>query len=367
MTPLIQIFLDGKDISSRLAGRILQGAIEETDGEKTDELLLTISNYDGLIKKPATGAVLSVQLGWEETGVFKAGQFKVQEVEKRGEAAVFEIKAQAAALDNSLKTQKGRNWQKPKTYGDVFKQLASDNGLTAAVHSSISSVVIEKVVVQHGESDMHFAMRLARSLGAIAKVAQGKLVIVPKGAGQSASGASVSRLEVTPSDLQDGWRIGNLQRPKRGKCKAAIFDRASGKRKEASAGDASNGPDYVFPEVFGTETEAKKAVSARSAQFKRGEARFSGTLRPGLTPPPAGGVIASKDFGDDDDHDWTVKKLSTRFGGSIGIAISFQAEVKAENPAATVSTPSSSSSSSSGSSSSGVQEAGAVTAGSNVG
>lgn len=369
MTPIIQIWLNGQDISSRLAGRILHGSIDETDGEKTDELHLTISNYDGQLKKPATGATLEVRLGWQETGIVKAGQFKVQESEKHGEAAIFDVKAQAAALDNSLKTQKSRCWKAPKTYGDVFNQLASDNGLTASVHSSISQITIDKVLAQHGESDMHFAMRIARSVGAIAKMAQGRLVIVPKGAGQSASGGDIPSLTVKPSDLLDGWSIGNMERPKRGKCKTNMFDRTSGKRRQFSAGDSSNGPDYVFPEVFGSETEAKHAASGRSAHFKRHEAHFHGRLAPGIIPPAAGGVIETSGFGDDDDRAWTIKHLHTDFGGDKGIEIGFQCEVKAENPPAQEETGSSggSSGSASGSASTGTQEAGAATGGSNVG
>lgn len=196
MTPIVEVWLNGQNISSRLAGRVLQAEIAETDGENTDTLRLSVSNYDGRLKKPAVGAVLDVRLGWQEVGIAKQGSFKVQEVTKHGEAARFDITAQAAGLDKTLKTQKNRNWQAPKTYGDVFKQIAGDNGLSAAVHGSIAQIKIEKVVAQHGESDMHFATRLARSVGAIAKVAEGKLVIVPKGQGESASGQSIPALAV---------------------------------------------------------------------------------------------------------------------------------------------------------------------------
>jgi phage protein D len=330
MTPIVQIFLDGKDISSRMNGRILSGSIEETDGERTDKLTLTISNYDGKLAKPAKGAILKVSIGWQETGVAKAGEFKVQEVTKHGEVAVFHVTAQAAALDNSLKTQKGRCWKPPKTYGEVFKQLASDNNLTAAVHASIQSIKIDKVLAQHGESDMHFAMRIARGVGAIAKMAQGRLTIVPKGAGQSASGQALPPLIITPADLLAGWSLGDKERPKRGKCKAAVFDRKTAKHTQVDAGDASNGPDYVFPHIFGSTTEAKHAVSARSAAFKRGEKHFSGSFRPGLIPPPAGGILTTKGFKDDDDTDFTIKKLNTEWGAR-GIVIAFTAELKATN------------------------------------
>ncbi|MBB4199037.1 hypothetical protein CCR94_16215 [Rhodoblastus sphagnicola] len=332
MNPIVQIWLNGQDISGRLAGRVLAARIDETDGEKTDTLRLKVSNYDGRLSKPATGAVLEVVLGWRETGIAKQGSFKVQEVTKHGEAAVFDITAQAAQLDKTLKTQKNRNWKAPKTYGDVFQQLAGDNGLAAAVHASIAQIKIEKVVAQHGESDMHFATRLARSVGAIAKVAEGRLVIVPKGQGQSASGADIPALVVTPNDLHDGWSLGAKERPKRGKCKASMVDRASGKRKTFSAGDESNGPDYVFPHIFGTETEAKNAASAHSGHFKRNEAHFRGALRAGIIAPAAGGIITTSGFGDDDDRDWTIKHKSTAF--HAGIEISFDCEVKAANPPA---------------------------------
>jgi phage protein D len=330
MTPIVEISLNGKPISDKLDGRVISGAIEETDGERTDKLTLTISNYDGMLAKPAKGAILDVSIGWEETGVAKAGQFKVQEVTKHGEVATFHVTGQAAALDNSLKTQKSRCWKPPKTYGEVFQQLASDNGLTAAVHASIQSIKIDKVLAQHGESDMHFAMRIARGVGAIAKMAQGRLTIVPKGAGQSASGQALPPLIVTPADLLPGWSLGDQERPKRGKCKANVFDRKAAKHSQVDAGDASNGPDYVFPHIFGSTTEAQHAVAARSAAFKRGEKHFSGSFRPGLIPPPAGGILTTKGFQDDDDTDFTIKRLNTEWG-LRGIVIAFMAEVKAQN------------------------------------
>jgi len=332
MTPIVQIFLDGQDISARFNGRLIEARIDETDGEKSDRLRMKVWNGDGRLRKPAVGAVLTVLLGWQETGIAKQGAFKVQDVSKHGGPAYFDIGAEAAALDKTLKTQKNRNWKAPKTFGDIFKQVAGDNGLVAAVHGSISQLKIEKVIAQHGESDMHFATRLARSVGAIAKVSEGRLIIVPKGLGQGASGAAMGSLTVTPADLEDGWSLGARQRPKRGKSKAHMFDRKEGKRRTFSAGDASNGPDFIVPHIFGTEMEAKAACSARAGHFKRGEKHFRGPLRPGLIPPPAGGVIISAGFGDDDDHPWIIKHKSTAFHD--GIKISFDAEPKAENPPA---------------------------------
>ncbi|MGO8738646.1 phage late control D family protein [Rhodoblastus sp.] len=328
MIPIIQIFLDGQDISSRFAGRIVSGEIHETDGEKTDELRLTISNYDGMLAKPAKGAIVDVSLGWVETGVVKAGQFKVLETTKVGEIAAFHVTAHAAQLDNSLKTQKFRSFAPPKTYGQVFQQIASDNNLSAAVHPSIAQIQIDAILAQHGESDMHFGMRIARGVGAILKMAQGYFTVVPKGAGQSASGQAIPALTVTPADLVGRWEIGDKERPKRGQSKANVFSRKTATRTVVSSGNSSDGPDYVHPQLFGSQTEAQNAVKARAAAFKRGQKHFRGTLRGGIFPPPAGGILTTQGFGDDDDANFSIKSLRSVFGEK-GLAFSFDGEQQA--------------------------------------
>ena len=77
--------------------------------------------------------------------------------------------------------------------------------------------------------------------------------------------------------------------------------------------------DYVFPHIFGTETEAKNAASAHSAHFKRNEAHFHGALRPGIIAPAAGGIITTAGFGDDDDRSWTIKHKTAAFHDGIEI------------------------------------------------
>ena len=325
---ITQIWLDGRDISSRFDGRVLYGQIVEEDGDKADQLTLEISNHDGAIAKPQRGAIVEVMLGYDDVGVEKVGSYKVQTVVKIGEAAAFEISGEAADFAKSLKQQKSRSWTKGKTYGDIFNQLAGDNGLTPAVSGEIARIRIDKIVAQTQESDIHLATRLARKLDAICKVAEGRLVVVPRGKGETASGAAMEAIVITPQDLEGDFRIADKDRPKRGKVKAVYYDRQKAERREIEEGEGDD-PAYTLPQIFGDEEEAKKAAAARKREFKRAEKAFSGTFRTSLLGPKAGVVLTTDGFGDDDDQDWTIKRLTREFGDRAGGYVrKFEAETK---------------------------------------
>jgi phage protein D len=328
LRPIILIILDGRDISSRFDGRILRGEIVEKDGDHADTLTLEISNHDGAIAKPRTGAIVVVMLGYEGFGVEKVGQYKVQSVVKIGAGAAYEITAEAADFAKTLKQQKSRSWTKGKTLGDVFNRVAGDNGLTPAISAEIAQIKIDKIVAQTQESDIHLATRIARKHDAICKVAEGRLVVVPKGKGETASGAAMEAVTITPNDLEGDFRITSKDRPKRGKVKAVYYDRDKAERKELEEGGGDD-PSYTLPQVFGSETEARKAAAARKREFGRAEKSFSATLRTALMGVKAGCVLQSAGFGDDDDQQWTVKQVNREFGEAAGGYIrKFEAETK---------------------------------------
>ena len=187
VTPIVTVSIGGNALTN-FGQRVLSGSITEHDGGHADELRFAVSNYDGQLQKPTAGQVVTVTFGWEETGVVKAGEFTVLETTKLGPAAVFEVTAHSADLLKTLKQQKTRSWVTPNTLGAVINQVATDNGLTAAIDSTLQSISIDKIVAQIAEFDMHLCSRLARTYGALFKVSTGMLVFVPRGAGTTASG-----------------------------------------------------------------------------------------------------------------------------------------------------------------------------------
>ena len=333
MVPVILVSIDGKPLGDLFAGRTMSCHITKNDGGRADELSLSISNYDGMLAKPKRGAIVDVQLGFQETGQSTAGTFEVLETTKLGMRAVFEITGHSADLNKSWKKQKTRSWLSPKKLGDVLQEIAGDNGCQAAISAELAQVPIDKVLAQHGESDIHLWTRLARHYGAVGKIASGRAIFIKSGSGQTAGGSAMPAFVVTPNDLEDGWRIVDKDRPRRGKVKAHYHDRTKGKRVEVSSsgGGDDDAPDYTFPQTFGSNTEAQKAVDARKREFARGEKSFSGTLKSGSTQVDPGGVMTSQGFGDDDDQDWTVKRVehdASTEGHGGGYVTTFETETK---------------------------------------
>lgn len=331
MTPDINIYLGTSSTPlGQIEKRAISGQIVEHDGEQADELRIIVSNYDGKLRKPRRDEEIRVEVGWTETGVVKAGTFKVTETVKRGPLADFTITAHAADLKKTLKKQKTRSWKAPKTLGDVVNDVAKDNGYAPAISSKLASVKIEKAVYQTNESDMHLLTRLARVYGALFKVADKRLVFVERGAGETASGAAADRLKITPQDCET-FSISDKSRPQRAKVKADFYDRTTAKREtiesEAGAAGDLSVPDFTLPQTFGSKEEAQKAVDAKKAELARGEKSFNVTLRQGLVGVAPGGVLATSGFGDDDDQDWPVKRRVFDFGAR-GLVVQCAAEPK---------------------------------------
>jgi uncharacterized protein len=326
MTPVVTVSIDGNPLS-QVQKRSISGTIVESDGEKADSLTLEISNYDGQLKKPKTGQTVSVSLGWKETGTIKVGQFIISTVSKKGPEAVFHVTGEAADLKKTLKGQKTRSWTSPKKLGDVFKQVAKDNGLSAAVDQSIAGIKIEKIVAQTAESDMHLVTRLARHYGALATVKDGNLVVVPMGAGTTASGGAAASCKITPNDCES-FSFDENDRNARDKSHGTHYDRSKAKRSDVPSqkGQSQDGaPDFYHVHLFGTETEAQQHADGRKQKFDRDSREAHLALRPGLTGVPPGGVINTEGFGDDDDTAWAAKTREFRWNHA-GLAVTTTAQ-----------------------------------------
>ncbi len=326
-TPVLQILIGGKDVSSTVNPRVLKGKVTRYDGEKADQLELTLSNYDGMLAKPQRGQTLQVALGFKEFGgAVDRGSYIVQGVTKSGGPAEFHVTGQSADLKKTLKQQKTRSWVAPKTLGDVLNQVASDNGLSPAIDGSLAAIAIDMIVAQTGESDMHLVMRLARRFGAVAKFAMGKLAFVPQGAGTTASGAAIPAITITPNDCEV-FHIHDNDREVRGKSHAKVWNRKTATSTDVTGDAGDGGPDYSHPETFGSTTEAQKATAARAKDFARAKKTFQADLRPPAPTPVPGGVVTTQGFGDDDDCDWIVKKVTDEFDDKA-LVTKFEGELK---------------------------------------
>lgn len=329
-TPIVQVSLGGNPLS-QVQARALSGQIEESDGEKADKLTLEISNYDGQLQEPTTGQNVAVAVGWVETGLVKVGNFIITSVSQRGAKAVFHVGGDSADLHKTLKGQKTRSWTTPKTLGDVFSQLAQDNGLSAAIDQTIAQIGIETCIAQILESDMHLMTRLARHYGALAKVQDGNLVVVPRGGGTTASGAAAASCVVDVTDCLDGFSFETNDRNQRQSSAAVHYDRSKAKRQTMTSTESGSetGPGFVFAHIFGGQNEAQKHADARKGKFDRNTRSCSLPLRPLLVGVPPGGTIQTTGFVGSANAIW-VSKTRTFAWDHAGLLVRMTGEPKGQ-------------------------------------
>ena len=110
-----------------------------------------------------------------------------------------------------------------------------------------------------------------------------------------------------------------------GSRKASHYDRATAKRTEVSEG-TGDGPDYTIPRVFPNSATAQRACKAQLGDFGRAKKHFTGSFKTGDNRAKPGAVLVSKNFGDDDDGEWTIKKVTHSY--SNGYVTKFEAQTK---------------------------------------
>lgn len=198
MTPVFRVLADNKDITAAIAENLVSIHHHDQRGFESDTLNITIKD-DGTLELPAEGVALSVHLGWEGDELTDRGSFIVDDVaqEDQGDGDMIIIDCKSADMNADLKSKKTRSWE-DSTLGDVASDVAGDHGLKVRVSGDLSAIAISKEH-QTGESDLNLITRLALKHDALAKISDGYLVITPRNAGKTVSGASLSSVEITRS------------------------------------------------------------------------------------------------------------------------------------------------------------------------
>jgi len=153
----------------------------------------------------------------------------------------------------------------------IVRDVAARNGWTPVCP------VTTKVprVDQLNESDFNFITRLAKQYDCTAKVADGKLLVLPRQAGQSASGKALGTVTVHRRDVSRyQFRLGDKSTHKAVQTKHQ--DKKSGKLQVVDlANDES--PDGLPPvhtdrHIYPNKSAAEQAAKARLAAFNRSTA-----------------------------------------------------------------------------------------------
>ena len=274
--PAYRITVDGNDIAHLISPRLMSLDLTDNRGIEADQLSITLSDHDGLLAIPPTGAVIRLWLGWSDTGLVDKGSYIVDETEHCGAPDVLTIRARSADLRKSLKTKRERSWSNT-TLGEVLGDIALGNGMTITIASTLDDLPILQLD-QANESDANLISRIGEEFDAVVTVKAGCLLCLPAGGGKTASGADLPHITLTRAD-GDQHRYLQADRDSYDGVRAYFYDVNSAEKQQAIAGGGENLKDLRH--TYSDRQSALRAARAEFNRLQRGSATLSYTLAVG--------------------------------------------------------------------------------------
>ena len=282
-------------------------------------MAIALDNRDGAIELPRRGAALEVSLGFAETGVKTMSHYVVSEIDLHGPPLTIAVRGAAIDFRAEMKSQRTRSWD-DTTLGAIVSDIARSHGLESRVEESLASVRVSHLD-QVGESDMNLLTRLAIEHDALAKPGGGRLAVVPRGAGSTASGAPMPAIALAPSDVS-GYRCTLAGRYEYRSVAARWRDsRGSTGIERAGSGE----PASELRELYSDPIAARHAARARFSDLARETRRFVATLCLGNPDAVAGASLVTAEFGSGVDGEWVVVRATHRITRRDGYVTSLEA------------------------------------------
>ncbi|RVD75449.1 phage late control D family protein [Pseudomonas koreensis] len=280
--PAFRITVDGNDIAQMISPRLIGLDLTDNRGIEADQLSITLSDHDGLLVIPPTGALIRLWLGWSDTGLIDKGTYTVDETEHSGTPDVLIIRARSADLRKSLKTKRERSWSNT-SLGGVLGDIALGNGLSTTIAGTLDGLPILQLD-QANESDANLISSIGEEFDAVVTVKAGCLLCLPTGGGKTASGADLPHITLTRAD-GDQHRYLQADRDSYDGVRAYFYDVNSAEKQHAIAGGGENLKDLRH--TYSDRQSALRAARAEHNRLQRGSATLSYVLavgRPELIP-----------------------------------------------------------------------------------
>ena len=237
---------------------------------QADQLDITLTDDDGMLDIPPTGAELTLAIGWKGQPLTERGTYIVDEVEHTGAPDTLNIRASSADMRQGLPGKRTQSWDEV-TVRDIITTIAERHDLTPSIGATLAGIRIEHID-QTDESDLHFLTRLAERFDAVATVKTGNLIFVPAGQATTATG-----LEIPPIQLYrqsgDQHRYLVAERDAYTGVTALWNNKAHATREAVTVGEPQNAQQLRH--TYASEEEALEAAQAEWQRLQRGVAYFS--------------------------------------------------------------------------------------------
>lgn len=227
--------IDGMNISAAVNPILLQLEVELTNEPDSDQLAITLDDTGGTIKLPGTGAPVTLDLGYTDTGVSRVFEGKVDEIHSgdqeggsddadehtahhaihgvhgsarvgrigsragRSTGRTLTISCNAADTGGKLKERQDAHMD-AGTFADAARQWAEKAGIgSCEVHADLASIQRPYWAIAN-ESFWAWGARMAREIGATFKVNSTAAVFVPRIGNLSPSGQTLTGLRAVWGD-----------------------------------------------------------------------------------------------------------------------------------------------------------------------
>lgn len=326
LKPTFRIIANSSDITAAIASRVIDMSLTDEAGLKSDTLELRLADHDPYIEIPPAGAELEVFLGYEPSPA-RMGLYIVDEIHLTGWPTSLVIRAKAAPFEASkngksdLQTQKTRSWPKGTKIADMVAKIAQEHGMQASVNPDIGAIELPHTD-QTEESDLSMLMRIAKRYDAVAKPANGSIVVGSKGKSKSAAGETLPTVVVKASDTTR-FQMSITQKDSPGTVIAYWHDKRAAKRQEVTLG--SGDPVRRLRHWYQDEQCAKSAARSEMDRRGRGQRQLNIAM-PGNPAIVAESPIVATGFRDGVNGNWVVSRATHQYSKTGGYTVDFEAE-----------------------------------------
>ncbi|WP_315729783.1 hypothetical protein [Bradyrhizobium sp. SZCCHNRI2010] len=268
-TPIYRIYRNGVDITGHFNDRTTQINVELTaGGGEGDRCEIIVDDRDWAIARPYPGETIQIWLGYEEIGLAYMGTYNIDDVIFMGMPRSIQLTGTSTGFKSIQKAPQIANFAN-KSVGDILGEMAGQTGLGVAISGDLAGKTIpfKNQVV----SNLHMIHELERMYGAVAKIADGKLMFVPRDSTESASGVSLPTIVLQPEHFGT-WKVRYSDRFSASEVKAAYWDKDEHIRKwVSSALPGGEGDPFSLGQLFNSQAEAEAAAGAKASAMKRAE------------------------------------------------------------------------------------------------
>lgn len=269
---------EGADITALVSDRFISLTLTDNAGDDSDTFSLTLDNRDDKLKFPPTGTDLRIWLG-PEGALMDKGTYTVDEISEDLWAGDLEITGKATDTKGPIKAQKTRTWE-ATTLGAMARKIAGECGYGAAIHPSLDPIKVGHTN-QKAESDMNLLTRLCKKHSGLMKVGNGKILLTPKGSGETVDGRPLPVVVIDDPSESKG-RVTLQERGTYGAVSVSWFDADRQTNITLTVKGKNEGPTQVLKGKFTGQDDALAAATAYLTQQERGKATMS--LQRPLTP-----------------------------------------------------------------------------------